>query len=42
MELTREHFRAIILHNLQRRLSRQQYIDERKFWFGDKASSIAL
>ena len=39
MELTREHFRAIIFHNFRCGLSRQEYIDELKSLFGNKAPS---
>ena len=39
MELTREHFRAIVLYNFRRGLSRQECVDELKTLFGDKAPS---
>ena len=41
MELTREHFRAIIFYNFRRGLSRQECIDELKSLFGDKAPSYS-
>jgi [histone H3]-lysine36 N-dimethyltransferase SETMAR len=41
MELTREHFRAIIFHNFRRGLSRQQCIDELKSLYGDQAPSFS-
>ncbi|XP_037944009.1 histone-lysine N-methyltransferase SETMAR-like [Teleopsis dalmanni] len=37
MQLTSEHFRAIIFHNFRRGLSRQDYIDELKSLNGDEA-----
>ena len=42
MELTREHFRAIIFYNFRRGLCRQECIDELKSWFGDKAPSYKI
>ncbi|KZC13885.1 Transcription factor AP-4 [Dufourea novaeangliae] len=39
MELTREHFRAIIFYNFRRGLSQQQSIDELNSTFGDEAPS---
>ncbi|XP_037929589.1 uncharacterized protein LOC119664219, partial [Teleopsis dalmanni] len=39
MELTREHFRAIIFHKFRRELSLQECIDEFKSFFGDEAPS---
>ena len=39
MEFTREHFRAIIFHNIQHELSRQECIDELKPLYGDEAPS---
>ena len=39
MQLTRDHFRAIIFYNFRDGLSRQQSIDELKFLIGVKASS---
>lgn len=39
MELTHEHFRAIIFHNFKRRLTQQQCIDELKSLYGDEAPS---
>lgn len=41
MELTREHFRAIIFHNFRRGLSRQECIDELKSLYGDEAPSYS-
>ena len=41
MELTREHFRAIIFYNLRRGLSRQECIDELKSLLRDKAPSYS-
>jgi len=41
MELTREHFRAIIFHNFRRGLSRQECIDELKSLYGDQAPSYS-
>jgi histone-lysine N-methyltransferase SETMAR len=41
MELTREHFRAIIFHNFRRALSRQECIDELSSLYGDKAPSYS-
>lgn len=37
MELTREHFRAIIFYNLRRKLPQQECIDELNSTFGDEA-----
>ena len=37
MELTREHFCAIIFDKFRRGLSREECIDELKFLFGGKA-----
>ncbi|XP_025154440.1 histone-lysine N-methyltransferase SETMAR-like [Harpegnathos saltator] len=39
MELSREHFRAIIFYNFRRGLSQQQCIDELNSTFGDEAPS---
>lgn len=39
MELTREHFRAIIFHNFRRGLSQQQCISELNSLYGDEAPS---
>ena len=41
MELTREHFRAIIFHNFRRGLSRQECIDELKSLYGYEAPSYS-
>ena len=41
MELTREHFRAIIFHNFRRELSQQECIDELKFLYGYEAPSYS-
>ena len=41
MELTREHFRAIIFHNFRGGLSRQECIDELKSLYGDEAPSYS-
>ena len=41
MELTREHFRAIIFYNFRSGLSRQESMDELKFLFGNKALSYS-
>ena len=41
MELTREHFLSMIIHNLRRGPSRQEYIDEHKYLFGNKAPSYS-
>lgn len=41
MELTREHFRAIIFHNFRRGLSRQECIDELSSLYGDEAPSYS-
>lgn len=41
MELTREHFRAIIFHNFRRGLSRQECIDELNSLYSDKAPSYS-
>ena len=38
MALTREHFRAIIFYKFQRGLSRQECIDELKFFFYNKTT----
>ena len=37
MELTREHFRAIIFYNFRRGLARQECIDEINFFYSDEA-----
>ena len=39
VELTREHFRAIIYYDFRRKLSRQEYIDQLISTFGDEAPS---
>ena len=41
MELTREHFRAIIFHNFRRGLSRQECFDELNSFYSDKAPSLS-
>lgn len=41
MELTREHFRAIIFHNFRRGLSRQDCFDELNSLYSDKAPSYS-
>ena len=41
MELTREHFCAIIFDKFRRGLSREECIDELKFLFGNKAPSYS-
>uniref|UniRef100_A0A0K2TP03 Mariner transposase [Bombyx mori] n=1 Tax=Lepeophtheirus salmonis TaxID=72036 RepID=A0A0K2TP03_LEPSM len=41
MELSREHFRAIIFHNFRRGLLRQNCIDELKSLYGDEAPSYS-
>jgi len=41
MELTREHFRAIIFHHFRRGLSRQECIDELKSLYVDEAPSFS-
>lgn len=41
MELTREHFRAIIFHNFRRGLSRQECINELNSLYGDDAPSYS-
>ena len=41
MELTREHFRAIVLYNFRRGLSRQECVDELKTLFGNKVPSYS-
>lgn len=41
MELTREHFRAMIFYDFRRGLSRQECIDQLSSTFGDEAPSFA-
>ncbi|XP_044313067.1 histone-lysine N-methyltransferase SETMAR-like [Drosophila rhopaloa] len=41
MELTREHFRAIIFHGFRRELTRQECIDELTSLYGDGAPSYS-
>ena len=41
MELTREHFRAMIFYDFRRGLSRQECIDQLTSTFGDEAPSFA-
>lgn len=41
MELTSEHFRAIIFHNFRRGLSRKECIDELNSLYGDEAPSYS-
>lgn len=41
MELTREHFRAMIFYDFRRGLSRQECIDQLTSTFGDEAPSLA-
>ena len=41
MELSREHFRAVIFYNFRRGLS-QDCIDELKSLFGNKAPSYSI
>ena len=39
MAFPREHFHAIIFHNFQRGLSRQEWFNELKSFYGDEAQS---
>ena len=41
MKLIREHFHTIIFHNFRGGLPRQEYIDELKFLYGNKAASYS-
>jgi len=41
MEITREHFPAIIFDNFRRGLSRQECIDELKYLYGGEAPSYS-
>lgn len=41
MELTREHFRAIIFHNFRRGLTRRECADELNSLYGDQAPSLS-
>jgi len=41
MEITREHFPAIIFDNFRRGLSRQECIDELKYVYGGEAPSYS-
>ena len=42
MVLTREHFLSKIVHNFRLRLALQEYIDELKSLYGDKAPSYSI